>query len=119
MRHDPDFFSCTGPDCHSGQIHDAGPDGNNIFNCEECGFQSCVTHNAPMHHGQTCEEYEEMQRLGRMPHAEAEEATTEYLSKTTVKCPGKDCGYNIQKITGCDHMTCKYNFTMFVCPANT
>lgn len=37
---------------------------------------------------------------------EEEDASLKAVSELTKKCPGTRCGWNIEKTSGCDHMTC-------------
>ncbi|KAJ4376033.1 hypothetical protein N0V83_001313 [Neocucurbitaria cava] len=106
LRDHPDFRYCLRPGCTHGQIHDSGVHGNNIFICGACGFHVCTTHSVAMHNGETCEQYDERQRLQQLPNFEQEQASQVEIKKISQKCPGPDCGYNIQKSAGCDHMTC-------------
>jgi E3 ubiquitin-protein ligase RNF14 len=103
----PDLIYCRRPGCPYGQIHDS-EGGNNIFICRRpgCGFKLCVTHDVEIHEGETCEEYD--RRISGAKAAEEEEkANIEAIKKLTKKCPNETCGWNIEKITGCDHMTCE------------
>jgi flagellar biosynthesis GTPase FlhF len=52
---------------------------------------------------------EEQQRRAKEKLSE-EMASTEAL-KRYIRCPGKDCGYVVHKISGCDHMTCEVSST--------
>lgn len=107
LRHDPNFRYCLRPGCPHGQIHDSGAEGNNIFSCNACDFRVCTAHDAPMHYGETCEQYNERMRLERLPVSEQEQASRATIEKSSKKCPGPGCAYSIQKDNGCDHMTCK------------
>lgn len=91
-------------------MHDASADGN-IFRCTECGHKHCTVCKVTFHTAETCTQYqerikEEAEREERMKLAKKdEEASLAKVKSLSVKCPG--CGANIQKIDGCDHMTCK------------
>lgn len=99
----PNFRWCLSPTCESGQIHEDsfGP----IFKCMGCDMQFCTQHEMPWHHGETCDEYD--QRVSREKQDEEEQATRKMLKKMAKMCPGKSCGWMIEKRNGCDHMTCR------------
>lgn len=61
----------------------------------------CYEHQEPWHAGQTCEQYDNYKRHGD-PNFES---TASWMQSNTKECPG--CSRSIQKIDGCDHMTCK------------
>ena len=67
-------------------------------------------HDPPVwHEEETCEEYEtRIQELKRKREVEErnEEASRKKVKSIARECPG--CGAMIQKISGCDHMTCKH-----------
>ena len=98
------FRWCLRAGCTNGQIHESGIDGP-IFRCASCGFGVCVIHNTPWHEGETCTEYD--YRTDKSLKRKEEEASKVTIEKTTKKCPKRTCGANIEKIDGCDHMTCK------------
>lgn len=122
-----DFHQCLNPACTSGQIH---PDGEMepIFTCNECGHQHCVLCNRNWHPGVLCDgslafegddiedgddadrqqqeqERIERERIFKQRMAE-EEASTKRVSAISKPCP--ECGVNIDKYEGCDHVTCSY-----------
>jgi hypothetical protein len=97
-----------------GHIHDADSDGN-IFTCRACHFSLCTTHNMPMHDGITCEQYDEEKRIKDGGIKAEEEASIKKIRKISKKCPGVDCGINMQKNEGCDHMTCKSSHIFYYC----
>ena len=100
----PDFHWCLSPHCRSGQIHASR---DPIFTCSDCGFKQCIRHEEPWHEGETCREYD-YRKSGRKKRDE-DEKTRRTIARTTKKCPGKRCGTNIEKNSGCDHMTCELN----------
>jgi E3 ubiquitin-protein ligase RNF14 len=106
LNNDPDFRWCHRAGCESGQIHENGVDGN-IFQCVACDFKVCVVHEDTWHEGLTCEEYDYRKLLDQQM-----QASVNAISQLTKKCPGKDgqCGCNIEKNGGCDHMTCMFPF---------
>jgi hypothetical protein len=93
---------CLGPGCNSGQIHDGGYE-NPIMTCNSCGFQTCFIHKLPWHTGMTCPQFDA--RPSDAKRAKQEAASKKLLLKTSQLCPG--CKRHIQKVSGCDHMTCK------------
>ncbi|CAE7111729.1 unnamed protein product [Rhizoctonia solani] len=95
LERDPNFRWCTNIKCGKGKIHDGnGP----IVTCDHCHEQFCFVHRVPWHHGSTCEEY----TIEREKHA-----NQQYLTTHTKQCPNPTCGLPIEKIAGCDHMTCR------------
>ncbi|KAF2807483.1 uncharacterized protein BDZ99DRAFT_523095 [Mytilinidion resinicola] len=122
LNDDPNFRWCRGPNCKSGQIHESDVSGN-IFVCVDCGFKVCTVHEGVWHEGETCEEYD-YRTSGRKEKDQKaqEEASAAEIAKITKKCPGKrgNCGWNIEKNDGCDHMTCtkcKHQFC-WICMAD-
>lgn len=76
----------------------------------ECQSRFCTAHkDGNLHEGETCEEYE-YRRSGQKEKDEKaqEEASAKAITKLAKKCPGKNCGWQIEKNEGCDHMTCKF-----------
>ncbi|KAI9767590.1 MAG: Myosin type-2 heavy chain 1 [Geoglossum simile] len=108
LNNDPNFRWCRRVGCGSGQIHENDA-GGNIFRCIVCGFKACFVHEDTWHEGETCEEYDykESGRRGRDQKMQ-EEASVKVILQLAKKCPGKGgmCGWNIEKNSGCDHMTC-------------
>jgi hypothetical protein len=47
-----------------------------------------------------------------------EAASVAAIGQLTKKCPGPRCIYNIEKDSGCDHMTCKFQHAYQGTPAN-
>ncbi|KAG9236641.1 hypothetical protein BJ875DRAFT_350598, partial [Amylocarpus encephaloides] len=103
LKDDPNFATCLGPDCLSGQIHELGAS-EPILTCQVCNFKACFVHKMPWHSNQTCTEYDESRKLQAAQH---DQRTEEFLSKTTKACPNPACGWRIQKNGGCDHLVCK------------
>ncbi|OJD36572.1 ring finger protein [Diplodia corticola] len=99
----PDFVWCLSASCTSGQIHEDGS--GPIFKCIGCKKRFCTQHKMPWHRGETCAQYD--QRVSREKQEDEERATKKMLKKTTKQCPGKSCGWMIEKNHGCDHMTCR------------
>lgn len=65
--------------------------------CIVCDKNSCYNHEILWHENQTCKQYDKINK-------QSETANNRYLSDTT-RCP--KCNMSIDKIKGCDHMTCK------------
>ncbi|KAF1955577.1 hypothetical protein CC80DRAFT_369270, partial [Byssothecium circinans] len=112
LNKDAEFRYCMAEGCSYGHMHDSSAEGN-IFRCNACGFRVCAIHNVPFHTDETCDQYSE--RIQRENEARAEElrvreeqekASLAEVSRSSVVSPGPDCGRNIQKTAGCDHMTC-------------
>ena len=71
--------------------------------CERCQRRTCVDCDiTPYHSGQTCPNSPQAKRRGR----EDEDATVALVGRISKPCPNEECGARIQKIEGCDHMTC-------------
>ncbi|KAF2501528.1 hypothetical protein BU16DRAFT_438858, partial [Lophium mytilinum] len=105
IRAMPGFTPCPSAKCPGGHFHET-PEAGNIFTCEVCKTKYCVVCNVPFHTGQTCREYVEV--LNTAPQRrEEEEKSKAYIERSTKKCPGENCGWNIEKSEGCDHMTCR------------
>ena len=98
------FVNGIARNCYSGQIHEE-EDATPIVTCHKCEAQSCISHGIPFHHGGTCAEYDKE----REDEINQERASEAYINKRCKKC--SDCGIAIQKISGCDHMTCKSHET--------
>ncbi|PQE04907.1 RING finger protein [Rutstroemia sp. NJR-2017a BBW] len=111
MRQDPNFTHCLGAGCDGGQIHDGGND-QPIMTCNSCGVKTCFTHKLPWHTGLTCTEYDEQQRQ----RLEQEAASVQFMQANNFKqCPNPKCGLRLDKISGCNHMTCRsYNSILAV-----
>ncbi|CAE6523782.1 unnamed protein product [Rhizoctonia solani] len=69
------------------------------MSCYYCHSPACFTHRVPWHHGLTCEEYDLVIR-----QEEEIQANEDYIGTHTKQCPG--CRRPIEKLDGCDHMTC-------------
>lgn len=96
----PDFRWCLGRGCGSGQLHDGGQ-GSPIITCQKCGGKMCFIHSVRWHKDQTCTEYESAKDSNKN-----EKASLKYLKEATKACPNKNCGIRIQRVGGCNHMTC-------------
>ncbi|KEQ68764.1 hypothetical protein M436DRAFT_57838 [Aureobasidium namibiae CBS 147.97] len=98
---DPDFRHCLSATCSSGQLHSGGS-GEPIFRCEECGYKHCVVCETNWHEDQTCEEFQATRQLSLNAEDEKSQQEVEKISKP---CP--QCHVRIEKIGGCDGMTCQ------------
>ncbi len=102
LRELPGYRACMRPGCFSGQIHTSA-DEENIWTCEVCKFKVCTVHNIEFHYGQTCADYDGMQRQ----QTREDVASVEWMEMNAKRCPGPNCSIPIEKKDGCDHMTCK------------
>ena len=87
---------CLTPDC--GAIYAVSSDGR-PFTCYGCQTEICTTCHVQYHQGLTCAMYQSEKKDSG--------SVTEYLeqNKNTKRCP--KCRVLIEKIEGCNHMTCK------------
>ena len=91
------FLWCLNPACKSGHEHIDGQ----IFTCHECGHKMCTLCEANWHPGETCAQHQERRRIREEQEANSLN-TVNAISKMCPKCTCK-----VEKIGGCDHMTCK------------
>ena len=99
----PDFSFCLSPTCTSGQEN---PHSANFMDCHACGYKQCLSHRTPWHADETCAEYD--YRTSGQKKRDEEKKTEDMLDTVSKKCPNpKGCGWRIQKVDGCDHMTCR------------
>jgi hypothetical protein len=107
----PNFRWCISPDgCDGGHIHEPPPGRGprTLFECSDCGYKHCTAHQTEWHEGETCEQY--TKRTSRNIAAE-EQASSKEVERISKACPG--CDSKIEKIDGCNHMTCakcRYEF---------
>lgn len=114
---DPEFLYCPAVGCNSGQIHSSGVEGP-IFRCAACGYRICTAHTPmiPFHENESCTQYNERIEIEKLEcgtkkeralvRKKQDEASIALLKRETRECPG--CGSYIEKIHGCDHMTCEF-----------
>lgn len=117
LERDPNYHHCPHPSCTSGQIYKAKelPPPNpfdpfrhqyneeNLSVCKKCKGRSCFRHKMVWHEGYSCERYEDSH-----PDAEVRRTNEERLRKVVKKCPGKGCGWYVEKDGGCGHMYCEF-----------
>ncbi|QRV87120.1 RING finger protein [Ceratobasidium sp. AG-Ba] len=100
------MFWCRAPGCSSGQIHVEGA-ACPVVICQACTAQSCFKHDMIWHEGMTCKEFDRALQQTHPERAKQIKASGKWLKKNAKTCPNKGCGRWIEKIEGCDHMTCK------------
>lgn len=100
-----EFVWCAHNGCGSGQLHDMGSYANPMVVCIKCHRRTCAVHRIQWHVGMTCEEYDQLKI------SSADDQTEVWLKKYSKKCP--KCQSPIEKISGCDHMTCRRCFHQF------
>ncbi|KJY02519.1 hypothetical protein TI39_contig47g00014 [Zymoseptoria brevis] len=91
----PDFHACISATCNAGQFHD---EAENILTCGVCGLVQCVSCGCAFHHGVSCQENQESEKikLANNSNKSEDEAASEKLMKEITKtCPG--CSIRIQK----------------------
>ncbi|UJR24752.1 hypothetical protein I4U23_006126 [Adineta vaga] len=100
LEQNKEFIWCTYNTCSSGQFHDMGIYSNPMMNCIKCKRQTCVYHRTRWHVGMTCKEYDQIKNT-----TIDDNNTQIWLRKHSKICP--KCHSYIEKVSGCDHMTCK------------
>jgi hypothetical protein len=97
-----EFAWCLGVGCGSGQLN---IDNKDFMDCQNCGYKQCLKHKVPWHTNETCDQYE--YRTSGQKKRDEEKKEEAMLNQLSKKCPGVNCGWRIEKIDGCEHMTCK------------
>ncbi|CAE6461177.1 unnamed protein product [Rhizoctonia solani] len=96
LERQPNFVWCTNPWCGQGQIHDGGATVP-LVTCDSCHERTCFVHRIPWHNNLTCDQYSKH---------EENKASEEYIRIYMKRCPNTECKRPVEKIAGCDHMTC-------------
>ncbi|KAF5388370.1 hypothetical protein D9615_000034 [Tricholomella constricta] len=95
-RHPQDFKYCTTPDCT--QIYRANT--KTMLKCPSCFAEVCSSCHEEAHEGMTCEE-----RRARKAQEEDQLNDTWATIHGVKRCPS--CQVLIEKIEGCNHMSCR------------
>lgn len=106
LNADPSVKWCPKPGCGNAIIGD--PD-NPRCQCTspDCRYEFCFLCSEPWHADATCEEYQQW----KIDNGLTDAKFSNWAKKNTKKCPR--CKTMIEKIAGCNHMTCsscKYEF---------
>jgi len=91
----PDFAWCLNAKCKSGQLN---VDSDNFMKCASCGYNQCLRHKTLWHSDETCAQYD--YRVSGKRARDDEQATEKMLHGMSKKCPGKRCGWRIEKTDG-------------------
>jgi IBR domain, a half RING-finger domain len=106
------FCWCIGPECRNGFLCD--PNKESYVTCNACERVTCLGCNVEYHEGVSCKEFQEeaaraeQRELAKQERHKQDQQSTAEVLRVSVRCPGKDCGAPIQKLKGCDHMTCQF-----------
>ena len=71
--------------------------------CVACGGRTCITCDIIWHPSETCADVVANRAKAR---GAEEAAATQYLTTKVKICP--QCNVRGEKVSGCDHMTCKF-----------
>ena len=93
------FQRCRLPECKSGQY--CFPESDSFIVCRNCGGHTCIQCDTQWHPEVSCAEVARR----REQRNEEETAAEEYLTAKSKLCP--KCHIRGEKVTGCDHMSCK------------
>lgn len=119
MQDEEEYHACPNAECSWGLYRAATIDAitmlisnlgayfakgdGNIFSCKMCKARYCLVCEVPFHEEQTCDDYQ----ANAKRRSEDEQKSLEAVKQVSRPCPGPGCGVNIDKWTGCDHVTCK------------
>ena len=92
------IFNCPGADCEFFCIVDKDLD---EFQCPSCSHKCCPRCKNEVHKGFTCEQYQEWRRENSVADSKFDEMMKR---EGLMKCP--KCGTVIEKISGCQYMSC-------------
>ncbi len=96
----PEFIWCS-YECGSGQLYDFEGSSNPTITCVKCNRRTCFKHRVVWHMDMSCDQYD----LLKSQPSETD-ANKKWLELFAKQC--SQCQWHIQKIEGCDHMTCRY-----------
>jgi hypothetical protein len=110
LRKAGDLINCANDKCQYPGYVDL--ETTSFAYCSQCGKQTCVECGTLWHGGLTHEENQaavqernnKAKRQEEARHTEEESRSKRAIEKDSKECK---CGARIQKISGCDHMTCK------------
>ena len=102
IRRHPDTYSyCPTPNCATVYRTSSSSNGN-VISCADCLLSICTSCAVEAHDGLTCFEY----KLSKHSDEKADLAFERWKKRNGVHaCP--TCGTDIQKVDGCDHITCQ------------
>ena len=107
LEADPAFRWCASDKCSFGQIYDiTKTTADPKVCCGECSAVNCIDCRTPWHEGMTCEEYQYPVNKDKKS-SQIEAATLETMRKSMTKRCTR-CRVAVEKIYGCDHMTCEF-----------
>jgi len=99
LKSDPNVKWCPNPkSCGNAIIIDPNQT-NKRIRCNECGYEFCLLCNEEWHNG-TCEQYQEW----KIENNKGDEEFIRWSKENAKNCP--NCHIRIQKVSGCNHMTC-------------
>jgi hypothetical protein len=98
---DRNFRWCLRSGCKAGEVHKTGRKNPDI-RCSTCSYRMCFRHQMPWHDGLTCSQYDDVEK--------ADNKSVKLISYTSIKCPGKECPWNVTRSEGCNTMSCKCHY---------
>ena len=98
-QHAQELKFCTTPDCQQIYRHSPTGNGTRTLQCPSCFSTICSACDEEAHEGMTCDE----RRVHKDP-AEQDRLFNEWANEHGKQCP--ECRRVIEKISGCNHMTC-------------